>query len=212
VAVRIDLGAGADLEPLVAALVAGQTVVIPTDTVYGLACAADLPVACERTVRLKGRDLTQPSAVLVGSSQALLERVLPSLAGGPRAAVERLLPGPVTLVLPNPEHRYRWLCGDDQDRLGVRVPPLDPRLAAALDLVGAVLATSANLHGEPAPAALSEVSPVLLEAVAVTVDGGPTPRGVASTVIDVSGAEPRVLREGALPADEALARLAGPSL
>lgn len=210
-ALRIDLGpgAGADLEPLVEALLAGSTVVIPTDTVYGLACAADLPEACERTLRLKGRDPRQPSAVLAGSLASLLERVLPGLAGTARAGAERLLPGPVTLVLPNPEHRYRWLCGDDPSRLGVRVPPLDPRLAAALDRVGAVLATSANLHGEPAPAALCEVSAALLGAVAVAVDAGPTPRGVASTVIDISGAEPVVLREGALPADEALARLAG---
>jgi L-threonylcarbamoyladenylate synthase len=204
---RIQLSdPGADLEPLVAALVAGQTVVIPTDTVYGLACAAHRPEACERTLRLKARDLAQPTAILCASLATLFTTALPELFGHAGVRARRLLPGPVTLVVPNPSRRFRWLCGPAPDRIGVRVPELETRLAAAIDRVGPLLATSANLHGGPDPRSLDEVPPALLERVAVAVDGGRLP-GTPSTVVDITGPEPVVLREGAVPAAAVLAAL-----
>jgi L-threonylcarbamoyladenylate synthase len=202
----------ADLDPLVEALEAGGLAVIPTDTVYGLACAARLQEACERVARVKGRTAAQPSALLCGSLAAAVEAVL---AGLPAAAVEqarRLLPGPVTVVVPNPQRRFPWLCGATPERIGLRVPELEPRLAAALDRVGGVLATSANLHGGPDPPRLEDVPGELLEAAAVLVDGGPTRHRGASTVVDLSGAAPVVLREGVLGSAQALAALAAPDV
>ena len=187
-----------DLEPFVAALAGGSAVLLPTDTVYGLACAAHLPDACARMLRLKHRDLSRPTSIVAGSLETVLETVLPELAGRAGQQARRLLPGPVTLVVPNPGGRYRWLCGPDPARIGLRVPVLHPALAAAIDRVGAIAATSANLSGDADPSSLDEVPAELAEHVAVALDGGPTPGGVPSTVIDLTGPEPVVLREGAL--------------
>jgi L-threonylcarbamoyladenylate synthase len=120
-----------------------------------------------------------------------LERVLSTSA-------RRLLPGPVTLVVPNPARRYRWLCGTDPSRIGLRVPVLHPALAAAIDAVGAVAATSANLAGGVDPSSLEDVPAELRDGVAVELDAGPTPGATPSTVIDLTGPEPVVLRRGAL--------------
>jgi L-threonylcarbamoyladenylate synthase len=187
-----------DLEPLVAALAGGRAVLIPTDTVYGLACAAHLPDACERMLQLKHRDLSRPTSIVAGSLEAVFETVLPELPGPAGVQARRLLPGPVTLVVPNPGGRFRWLCGSDPSRIGLRVPVLHPALAAAIDRIGAVAATSANLSGGADPSSLDEVPAELAERVAVALDTGPTPGGVPSTVIDLTGRAPVVLREGVL--------------
>lgn len=187
-----------ELEPLVGALTAGDAVLIPTDTVYGLACAAHLPDACARMLRLKGRDLSKPTSLIAASLDALLATVLPELPEAIAQQARRLLPGPVTLVVPNPAARLPWLCGPDSSRIGVRVPVLDAALAAAIDRVGAVAATSANLAGGGDPGALDDVPVELLAGVAVAFDAGPTPGGIPSTVIDLTGREPVLLREGAL--------------
>ena len=200
------LGVDDDLELLAQAFLAGEPTVVPTDTVYGLATGAHLADACARLVALKGRDLSQPSAIVCGTVAALLGAVLPDL---PRASAERaesLLPGPLTLVLPNPGRRFAWLCGDAPERIGVRVPDLHPGLAATIDAAGGVLATSANRTGQPAPRRLQDVDPALLAAVTVAVDGGAA-GGVASTVVDLTGPEPALLREGPVGLDEVRRRL-----
>jgi len=205
---RIDLAVpDCDLEPLIEALLAGKSVVIPTDTVYGLACAAHLPDACERTLRLKGRDLSQPSAVMAASLETVFSTVLPELLGRAGARARLVLPGLVTVIVPNPSRRFRWLCGSDSSSIGLRVPDLAPALAAAVDRVGAVMATSANLHGGPDPASLDDVPAEILDRVAVVVDGGRLPAGRASTIIDLRPAAPTVLRDGAVPAERVLAAL-----
>ena len=120
--------------------------------------------------------------------------------------VQALLPGPVTLVLPNPERRFAWLNRGRTDAIGVRVPALTGAAREVLDAVCVLVATSANLPGGPDPRRLAEVPLELHAAAAAIVDGGVLP-GTPSTVIDVTGDDPRVLREGALPAVEALARI-----
>jgi L-threonylcarbamoyladenylate synthase len=200
---------GDDLEPLVAALAVGELVVIPTDTVYGLACAAHLADACARLLRAKGRDGAKPSALLAGSVESLLAEVLPELRGPDAAAIRRLLPGPLTVVVPNPGRRYRWLCGDEPERVGVRVPDLPADLAAAIARVPAVLATSLNAAGERAATTL-DVPATLAAAVAVALDAGPASGGLPSTVVDLTGATPVVLREGPVSLDEIRARLDRP--
>ena len=179
-------------------------VVLPTDTVYGIAARADEPAGADAVYRLKGREARQPTALLAASLADLLAWV-PEL---PEPALARLLPGPFTLVLPNPARRYPWLCGDRPEAIGVRVPNLPPAAGEAVAAVGAVLATSANEPGAPAPAALAEVPARIRAGCGAELDAGRLP-GTASTVLDLTGGAPRVLREGAVPAAEALARLAG---
>jgi len=195
-----------DLGPLVAALQSGATVALPTDTVYGLACAAHDRAACEALLRAKGRSLGKPSAIVAGTIEGVLTAVLPDLPAVARGRIRRLLPGPLTLVVPNPGHRYLWLCGDQPDRIGLRVPDLDPRLAAAIDHVPALLLTSANAAGEPPAVAYDDLAPVAGIAV-VAVDGGVCPGGRPSTVVDIVGDEPELVREGPVALAEIRARL-----
>lgn len=189
----------------IAALRSGGLAVIPTDTVYGLACDAGDETPLRRLRSLKGRAASQPTAIVAATVDVLLD-LLPGLPPPAGAAVRTLLPGPFTLVLPNPERRFPWLAGKRPDTIGVRVPLLDGPGRRVLDAVGAVAATSANLAGGPDPRHLGDV-PAEIRAMAVTVDGGELP-GVPSTVLDLTGAEPVVLREGAVPAADVLARVA----
>ena len=166
----------------IAALRAGRPVLLPTDTVYGLCADAS---AREQLAELKGRDPNQPIALLFADVETALERV--PAAGRARA----LLPGPFTIVV---------------EGVGFRVPELPEQTHQVVAAVGAVLATSANRHGGPDPHRLDDVPPEIRAACGAEIDGGELP-GVPSTVVDLTGPEPRVLREGAVPAGEVLALL-----
>ena len=196
------------IDAAVAALRAGQPIVMPFDTVYGL--AAD-PYHCDyarRLYRLKGRAEIQPTALVARDLDYLLECV-PEFRGSAATLARLLLPGPLTVVLPNPARRFRWLTGGNPDAIGVRVPELTGPSAEILARVGAVAATSANLPGEPDPSTLAAVPEEIRGGAGAVIDGGALP-GSPSTVIDLTGAEPRILREGALPAAEVLRRLESP--
>lgn len=193
------------VDEAVAAIRAGKPVILPTDTVYGLCADPYREDPALKVSRLKGRAEPQPIALLAADLDYLFECV-PELRGKAGVAARSLLPGPYTLVLPNPARRFRWLTAGRPDTIGVRVPELPPDARPVLDRVGAVLATSANRHGEPDPRRLEDVSEEIRAGCAAVIDAGELP-GVPSTVIDLTGAEPRVLREGAAPAEEALARL-----
>ena len=108
-------------------------------------------------------------------------------------------------ILPNPARRFRWLSGTRPETIGIRVPVLPAPAFEVVSRVGAVAATSANLHGEPDPARVEDVPPEILDSCGAVVDAGELP-GTPSTVVDLTGLEPIVLREGAVPAEEALAR------
>lgn len=187
------------------AIRAGELIVFPTDTVYGLGATPYQPEPVERLASLKGRDVFQPVALMAASVDLLLECV-PELRGRPEGVVRALLPGPYTLVLPNPGRRYRWMTGSRPDTIGVRVPALSGPGAELLARVGALAASSANVHGGPDPRRLEDVPEEIRAACAAVVDGGELP-GRASTVIDFSGDEPVVLREGAAPSVQALERV-----
>jgi L-threonylcarbamoyladenylate synthase len=163
----------------VAALRTGHAVVLPTDTVYGL-CA--LPEYQDVLYELKGRDRSKPVALLAADVDALLA----AAPGLDRSVLGQYLPGPYTLVF-----------GD----VGVRVPKLPPESDAVVRAVGAVAATSANLSGGPDPRRVEDIPDEIRAACGAIVDAGELP-GVASTVIDVTSEEPRVLREGAGPLPE----------
>ncbi len=194
------------VEDAVGALRKGQVVILPTDTVYGLCASPYREEHVRRLYTVKGRPETQPTAIVANDVEMLFECV-PELRGRAGVIARALLPGPYTLILPNPARRYRWLTGTRPDAIGIRVAELPDPAAQVLAAVGAVAATSANLPGGPEPARLEDVPPALHTAAAAVVDGGELP-GTSSTVIDFTGDEPRVLREGAAPAAEAIDRVA----
>jgi tRNA threonylcarbamoyl adenosine modification protein (Sua5/YciO/YrdC/YwlC family) len=195
-----------ELEAAVQAIQDGRLAVVPTDTVYGLAARPDREEAVRLLYRAKGRDLQQPTALVASDLATLLERV-PELRGRPERIASALLPGPYTLVLANPAGRYPWLTGRSPEALGVRVPGMTGVGRELLARVGALAATSANLHGGADPRTLDEVPDEIRAAAGALLDGGEL-AGTPSTVLDFSGPEPRVLREGAAPAAEALERVA----
>lgn len=190
---------------MIEALRAGLPVVVPFDTVYGLAAEPHDEASTRRLYELKGRPPTQPTALVAASVDAL-RALLPELD---TSRAWHLLPGPLTLVVPNPAHRFRWLTGTNPDALGIRVPDLPGTTREVVASVGAVVATSANLRGGPDPRRFEDVPEEIRAGAAAAVDGGEVP-GTPSTVVDLTGAEPRILREGAVPAAEVLRRLRAP--
>ena len=188
---------------VVAALLAGEPVILPTDTVYGLCAWAEGAAPTARLYELKGRSPSQPSALLAADLDALFA-CLPELGNRDAAIVRALLPGPYTLILSNSAGRYRWLTGDTPAAIGIRVPDLPAAAEAVVTAVGAVTSTSANLPGGPDPRRLDDIPAGLREHAAAIVDAGELP-GTPSTVLDFTGSEPRVVREGAASSAEALA-------
>jgi L-threonylcarbamoyladenylate synthase len=194
------------VDQAVAAIESGQPVVLPTDTVYGLCARADDEEAVARVQRLKQRPGGMALALLCSDLAELFDRV-PELRNAVEVLLRALLPGPYTLVLPNPQQRFAWLSPSSPDTIGVRVPALTGDAKRVLARIGAVVATSANRHGGPDPRRLEEVPAEIREACGAVLDGGELP-GIPSTVLDLTGDEPRVLREGAVPAAEARALVA----
>jgi L-threonylcarbamoyladenylate synthase len=163
-------------EDAVAALRAGRAVILPTDTVYGL-CA--LPEHEDVLYELKSRDRSKPVALIAADVDGLLAAV----PGLDRVVLERYLPGAYTLVF---------------ESAAVRVPNLPPEAAEVVRAVGVVAATSANLSGGPDPRRVEDIPEEIRSACGAIVDAGELP-GTPSTVIDLRGDEPVVLRQGAGP-------------
>ena len=161
----------------------GGVAVFPADTVYGLACDPSNRIAVERLYGLKRRSLDKPSAVMFFALEVAFE-ALPELGERTREVMRRLLPGGVSLLLPNPAERFPLACGLDTSVLGVRVVEV-PVLAGVR---WPVLQSSANLAGGPDPRRLEEVPEVLRRAADLVLDGGRA-AGDASTVVDLTDYE-----------------------
>lgn len=185
----------------VAALRAGLLVLLPTDTVYGLVSVPSEDAAT-RLYELKGRTRAQPTAILGATVEAMLAAI-PELD---EHLLRRLLPGPFTLVVPNPGSRFPWLTGGEAGPIGVRVPELPKEAREVVTAVGVLLATSANDPGGPNPITLDDVPARIRAGCAAELDLGALP-GTPSTVVDLTGAEPAILREGAVSRTETLRRL-----
>lgn len=172
----------------------GGVAVFPADTVYGLACDPDNRLAVERLYALKQRRLDKPSAVMFFDLEVALD-ALPELGERTREAMRQLLPGGVSLLVPNPGGRFPLACGDDPSTLGVRVPRV-PQLAGARS---PVLQSSANHVGGPDPRRLQDVPEAIRGAADLVIDGGELP-GMPSTVVDLRSYDEdrswRVVREG----------------
>lgn len=184
----------------------GGFAVFPADTVYGLACDPDAKETVQRLHLLKRRSMDKPSAVMFFDAELALD-TLAELEGPVRTAAAKLLPGAVTLLVPNPAHRFPLACGADPDTLGLRVPRLDTELA---NVRWPVLQTSANFAGRPDPRRLQDVPVGLRDSAELVLDGGELP-GTPSTVIDLrefaKTGEYAIVRQGLFPADEVASRL-----
>ena len=182
---------------LAGVIAAGGVAVFPADTVYGLACAPDDEAAFRRVYELKGRPESKPSAVMWFHRDAV------DVPVGERtgAAMDVLLPGMVTLLLPNPEGRYPLACGPDPSVIGVRVPDLPEMNLWRRP----ILQTSANLAGGPDARRLEDVPESIRAGVDLCIDGGELP-GTASTVIDLREFEATgawdLVREGAVSRED----------
>jgi L-threonylcarbamoyladenylate synthase len=185
---------------IVQALAAGRPVLLPADGVYGLCALAESREAVSGLYDLKGRGAAQPTQVIAASIDTLM-RAVPEL---PRELLDALLPGAYTLVLPNPARRYSWLTGERPETIGVRVANVPEATQRVLGEVRLVAATSANEPGGPPAASLAAVPARIRAAVAAELDAGELP-GTPSTVVDYTGEEPRILREGAGDVAKALA-------
>jgi L-threonylcarbamoyladenylate synthase len=185
-------------------IAAGGVALFPADGLYGLACDPLDAGAIQRIHRLKGRDDGKPSAVMYLSPLAMRELV-EGLGPRTREAAGALLPGPVTLVVANPERRYPHACRKDPERLGVRL--------IAGPLAGAMcplFQTSANHSGEPAPSRFDDIAAEVVGAADLAIDGGAL-TGHPSTVVDISSfdetGEWTMLREGGLSVGDLAATL-----
>jgi len=184
----------------------GGVALFPADTVYALGTEPDSREGVDRLYRLKGRVPDKPAAVMFFDLELALT-ALPEL--GPRTceAVERLLPGALTLLLPNPARRFPLACGPEPERLGVRVPLLEGELAPLSAVSWPVLQSSANRSGGPDAARLADVDEELRAGVDLILDGGELP-GTASTVVDLTSYEQdgswEVAREGPVPREALL--------
>jgi L-threonylcarbamoyladenylate synthase len=189
----------------VTALLAGEAIVLPTDTVYGVAVAAGVSGASERLFALKDRPAGVPVAVLVASFDQAAEVVeLPPAGSSGERLLRRWWPGALTAVLSR-RADVTWDLGGDGNTLGVRCPAseLVQRLAAE---VGPLATSSANRHGHPTAVTAAAAAAALVGAVAVVIDGG-TLGGLPSTVVDLTGPEPVVLRAGAITAPDIAATI-----
>jgi L-threonylcarbamoyladenylate synthase len=186
----------------------GGVAVVPTDTVYGLACDPDDKEAFRRLWALKQRDPGKPSAVLFSRVELVLAAT-PWLDDATRDALARLLPGPITVIVANPERRFPLACGDSPERLGLRVPDWPDAAEALRGLSWPILQSSANPSGAGDIARLDDLESSIRDEVDLVLDAGPLP-GTASTVVDLSGSAAdgswRVLRAGAVD-ERTLARL-----
>jgi L-threonylcarbamoyladenylate synthase len=187
--------------------------VFPADTVYGLGCDPDGDPAVRRLYELKGRPPARPAAVMFFTLDLALD-ALSELGPREQAALRALLPGPLTLLLPNPERRFPLACGPDPpgaETLGLRIPALSPHLAALAALERPLLQSSANLSGGPEARRLADVPASIRAGADLTLDGGDLP-GLASTVLDLRSyarsEEWRILREGPIGQAEIERRLA----
>jgi L-threonylcarbamoyladenylate synthase len=198
-----------DVEALDRCISAGGVALFPSDTVYGLATDPNSEDGVHRLYALKRRRPDQPAAVMFFDLQPALA-ALAELGPETRAALGRLLPGPLTVLVGNPARRWPLACGPEPERIGIRVPELAGPLMPLAAMRRPVLQSSANLSGDPDVRRLEDVQPAIRSGVDLLLDAGELP-GTASTVVDLTRYETdgrhRVLREGAMTTAEVDAHL-----
>jgi L-threonylcarbamoyladenylate synthase len=187
----------------------GDLVVLPTDTVYGVGCDAFNPSAVSKVFEAKGRGRDLPLPVLVHSSRQVLGLV-EEIGEQAKTLMAAYWPGPLTIILREASD-LGWNLGSSRGTVALRMPK-QPFALALLRRTGPLAVTSANRSGEPTPATVPEIMDHLDKGVGVYFDAGPASGGPASTIVDLTGPAPRILREGAIPTIEIDRVLAEPPL
>lgn len=177
------------------AILRGELVVLPTDTVYGVGADAFSPVAVGRLLAAKGRGRDMPSPVLVGTVRAA-SALVEDLGPYGQLLIDEFWPGGLTIVC-RAARTISWDLGDTKGTVAIRMPQ-DPVALELLQETGPMAVTSANRTGEPSPSTAAEARDQLGDSVAVYLDAGPAAGGVASTIVDLTGNQPRLLRRGAI--------------
>lgn len=190
-----EAGLDAGLEAAQAAIERGELVVLPTDTVYGLAADAFSPEAVQRLLDAKGRSRQMPPPVLIGAPTTL-EALAADIPSWLRTMTTSLWPGPLTVVC-RQQPSLTWDLGETHQTVAVRMPD-DPTALALLKVTGPLAVSSANLTGEDAAESVDDAERMLGDDVAVYLDGGPSKSGVPSTILDATASTPRVLRQGSI--------------
>jgi L-threonylcarbamoyladenylate synthase len=206
VAERVDAEASGALDTAAEAANRGDLVVLPTDTVYGLAARPDLPEGTTKVFEAKRRPRGLSLPILAPDLEAAA--ALAAFDGRASALAGAFWPGGLTLVLPRTDLSRPWDLGEEGETVGVRVPghPVARRLLAS---TGPLAVTSANRSGEPSAATCGDAERALGDDVAVYLCAGSLP-GTASTIVDLTSDRPRILRTGAVSPDDVLAAL-GPA-
>ena len=183
------------LESAASACRRGDLVVLPTDTVYGVGCDAFSPTGVARLLAAKGRGRDMPVPVLVGSPETV-EGLAYGLSKAARDLIEAFWPGALTVIVRH-QPSLAWDLGDAQGTVALRMP-LHPVAIELLRIVGPMAVSSANRSGSPAATTYEEAEVQLGDSVAIYLDAGPSGEAVPSTILDVSGATPRLRRLGAI--------------
>jgi L-threonylcarbamoyladenylate synthase len=186
------------IDAAVAALQAGELVVVPTDTVYGIAADAFDKGAVAGLLAAKGRGRSMPPPVLI-SNVATLDALATRIPDWARSLVEELWPGALTVVF-HQQPSLQWDLGEARQTVAVRIPDSDI-LRRIIDRVGPLATSSANRTTKPAATNADQADEMLGKMVKAIIDGGESPVGEASTIISATGDEPKVLREGAISID-----------
>jgi tRNA threonylcarbamoyl adenosine modification protein (Sua5/YciO/YrdC/YwlC family) len=176
----------------------GELVVLPTDTVYGLGADAFTPEAVARLLEVKGRQRDMPVPVLVGS-WSTIDGLVTNVDTQARNLIEAFWPGGLTLVVRHAP-TLRWDLGDAEGTVAIRMP-LHPVAIELLEATGPMAVSSANRHAQPPAQTAAQAREQLGDDVAVYLEDGPAAGGVASTIVDLTGDTPRILRLGAISAD-----------
>jgi L-threonylcarbamoyladenylate synthase len=177
------------------AVLGGELAVLPTDTVYGVGADAFSPAAVSRLLAVKGRGRDMPPPVLVGTVRAA-SALVEDLGPYGQQLIDEFWPGGLTIVC-RAARTLSWDLGDTKGTVAVRMPQ-DPVTLELLRETGPMAVSSANLSGSPAATTAEQAREQLGDAVAVYLDGGPSVGGQASTIVDLTGDAPRLLRQGAI--------------
>ncbi len=188
----------AGIDAAVTAVRGGELIVLPTDTVYGIGSDAFIPAAVTTMLAAKGRGRNMPPPVLVGTARAAAALV-DDLGAFGQDLIDEFWPGALTLVF-RASPTLMWDLGDTKGTVALRMP-LHSVALDVLKQTGPMAVSSANRHGHPAAVTADEAEEQLAEAVSVYLDGGPCMDNVPSTILDLTGGIPKVLRAGAISVD-----------
>lgn len=194
------------IDAAVSALKAGELVVMPTDTVYGLGCDAFDSSAVTALLAAKGRGRDMPVGVLVGSWHTI-DGLVFAVPVAARELIEAFWPGPLSIIVRHAPS-LSWDLGDAQGSVMLRMP-MHPVAIELLRAVGPMAVSSANVSGRPAALTAAEARGQLDDKVAVYLDGGQAELGAASTIVDLTGPAPVIVREGPISREQIVEVIGG---